>query len=180
MMRIFAKGLTLAAAAGMLLTACDKSSTGPDDTGTTLPTLQKWSFSRKEISYKSGIAVRRRDADGIPASGLTVWLTNQSIDCSATAANLPSMRGGWIGIKYPEVSLGKGLVRVMVGYWPDGPGVNGNIDNQGTATLSKADTTNEKSVSGSLDFHSEEVDPEEGFGKADVTGSFSVPYCPGL
>jgi len=179
MNRGFAKALILAAAACLLLSACDdsKGSTGPE---TTLPLLQKWSFSGNAINYKSGIAVRSRDTNGKLITGLTVWLTDQSIDCSASANSLPSMSGGWIGIKYPEISLGKGLVRVIVGYWSGTGGTNGNIDDQGSATLSKADTASEKSVSGSLDFHSDALDPEDGFGKADVTGSYSVPYCPGL
>ena len=179
MIRNFAKALTLAASACLLLSACDdsKGSTGP---GTTLPLLQKWSFSGKEITYKSGIAVRGRDLEDNPTTGITVWLTDQSIDCSTASGHLPSMTGGWIGIKYPEVSLGKGQVRVIVGYWSNSAGLNGNIDAQGVANLSKADTANEKTVSGSMDFHGEELDPEDGFGKADITGSFTVPYCPGL
>lgn len=177
MNRNFPLALTLAAAIG-LLSACNDSAGSANGPDTPLPALQKWSFSGKEITYKSGIAVRSRDSEGKLVPGLTVWLTDQSIDCSTKVGDMPMMRGGWLGIKYPEISLGKGLVRVIVGYWPDGAGVNGNIDEQGTATLSKADISNEKSVSGSLDFHSPEVDPEEGFGKADINGSFSVPYCP--
>jgi hypothetical protein len=173
-----AKTLSVAAAGWLILSACEPS-TGPDKTETTLPPLEKWSFNRKETSFKSGIAVRGRDVDGKLATGVTVWLTDQSIDCSTDAANLPIMRGGWVGIKFPEISLGKGLVRVIVGSWPDGGGLNGNIDDLATATLSKADTSGEKTVSGSLDFHNPEIDAEDGFGKADVTGSFSVPYCPG-
>jgi hypothetical protein len=179
MIRNFAKAFTMAAASCLLLSACNdsKGATGPE---ATLPLLQKWSFSGNAINYKSGIAVRSRDTNGKLVAGLTIWLTDQSIDCSARANNLPSMNGGWIGIKYPEISLGKGAVRVIVGYWSGAAGTNGNIDDQGTATLAKADTANEKSVSGSMDFHSDELDPEDGFGKADVTGSYSVPYCPEL
>lgn len=170
--------VTLAAALGLLLSACDESkvSTGPEDN---LPALRTWTFSGKELTYKSGIAVRRRDFEGNPTTGLTVWLTDQSIDCSIDGSRLPVMRGGWIGIKYPETSLGKGQVRVVVGNWPESPGLNGNIDNPGAATLSEVDTANGKSVSGSLDFHSEALDPEDGFGKADISGNFTVPYCPG-
>ena len=124
--------------------------------------------------------MRSRDTGGKLASGVTVWLTDQSVDCSAGANHLPSMIGGWLGIRYPEISLGNAQVRVNVGYWSDGAGLNGNIDDQGTATLSTADTSSEKSVSGSLDFHSEAFDAGDAFGKADITGSFSVPYCPGL
>jgi hypothetical protein len=169
----FVKNLIATIACGCFL-ACEES-TGPE---TPLPPLQKWSFSGNEINYQSGIAVRRRDLNGNLTTGLTVWLTDQSIDCSTRAENLSSMRGGWIGIHYPEVSLGKGQVRLMVGNWPIGGGLNGNIDVQAAATLSKADTTTERRVSGSLDFHEPAFDPEDPFGAADIEGSFAVPYCP--
>jgi hypothetical protein len=166
-----------AAAASLVLSllACEDS-TGPE---TPLPQLQKWTFSGSEISFKSGIAVRGRDFDDNLTSGITVWLTDQSMDCSNAPEVLARMRGGWIGIKYPEISLGKGKVRLMVGHWPGGPGVNGNIDVQATATLSEADTSSARQVSGSLDFHDSSSDPEDNFGSAHIKGSFSVPYCSG-
>jgi hypothetical protein len=173
MIRNFARTLAMAAAACLLLSACNDPA-GPE---APLPPLQKWSFSGKESSYKSGIAVRSRDTNKKLIPGLTVWLTDQSIDCS-TAGNLPSFVGGWVGITYPGISLGKGQAGIIVGYWSNGAGLDGNIADHGTATLSKADTTSEKSVAGSLDFHSDAFDPTDAFGKADVTGSFSVPYCP--
>ena len=80
---MYSKNLVFAAAC-LLLSACDDSA-GPE---TALPPLQKWSFSGKEISYASGIAVRNRDDEGKPVPGLTVWLTDQSIDCSDGAGNL--------------------------------------------------------------------------------------------
>lgn len=176
MIRNFAKSLPAAAAVCLILSACgDDKSTGP---AATLPQLQKWSFSGQEINYVSGIAVRNRDSAGKPVPGLTVWLTDQTIDCATDKDDLPSRSGGWIEIEFPNTSLGKASVGVMVGHWPVGQGLGGNIVDRSTATLTKADTSSEKSVAGSLDIHIEAFDPEDDFGKADIKGNFSVPYCP--
>lgn len=152
-----------------------KETAGPE---AELPPLQKWTFSGTEFTYRSGIAVRSLDFEDQPTTGITVWLTDQEIDCSSRAETQLPSPGGWIGIKYPEISLGKGSVRLTVGHWPRGGGLNGNIDVQGVATLTHADTTAKKTVSGALEHHEDSFDPEDGFGSADIKGSFTVPYCP--
>ena len=105
-------------------------------------------------------------------------LAAAAVDCSHEEEDLPSFLGGWIGIVYPDAKLGKKSAQVIVGIWPDGPGINGNIVDWTTALLSKADTTTEKTVSGSLDFRASAFDPGSAFGKANIKGSFEVPYCP--
>lgn len=171
----------LAVSAALTLWDCGGGSPAAPEVPKEKPApLKTWSFSGRTITYKSGFAAHGRDIrSGAPVKGIDVWLTDRDVSCAVFASETSVHRDAWVQIRYPFSVPMTAQARVSVGNWPaDDLPHSGNIDVSYLATLHSVDTVSAREISGSLDLHEAPFD-SGGWGAADVSGSFTVPYCDG-
>ena len=160
----------------LLFIGCENSSESKDE-DIQIDPVSTWTYRDSTYTFVSGLANRRDIFLNNPIDGITVWLTNQDINCLDIPVSAVQIGGAWIGVQFPSLEVrdyGEIEIQGIMGIWNSTASSYISV-NLGRGSLTFVDTVGEKRVRGWLEFEliggSEEGEVSRAY------GTFDIPFC---
>ena len=131
--------------------------------------ITQWKYGNLTFYYVSGLMDLTSSSDS-----LTVFLTNQEINCSTITIDPHDIGGAWIEIKFPDLTVrdyAVGEFWATMSCWVVGPYYGSCQGYLGTAGITAIDTM-EQRIHGWINFETDVL----GY-IVSASGTFDVPYC---